>query len=130
MKSFFDFDLCNNVRFRKQINKHVKKRKIREKHRKRIFFFRRFKSFSRKFIFIVDKQFVKKHNFIQYIHDMNNVDKNYDVSFSTRRFTKNIFSLKNSLRNQQLTFCKILQHEITNKFENFFKKNFDQEFLK
>ena len=89
---------------------------MREKHRERIFFFffcfRRFKSFSRIFFFTVRKQFAQKHNFIQYTHDMNNVDKNYDVSFSTRRFTKNIFSLKNSLRNQQLTFCKILQHEI------------------
>ena len=114
MKNFFDFDLCDNVRSRKQIIKHVKKRKMRKKHRKRIIiifiFFRRFKSFSRKFIFIVRKQFVKKHNFIQYIHDINNVD--YDISFSIRRFTKNIFLLKNSLRNQQLTFCKILQHKI------------------
>ena len=39
IKDFLDFDLCNNVCSRKQIIKHVKKRKMREKHRKQIFFF-------------------------------------------------------------------------------------------
>ena len=81
MKNVHDFNLCNIVRLRKQIIKHVKKRKIREKHRNRNCF-RKFKSFSRKFIFIFDKQFVKKHNFVQYIYDINDVNKNYDILFS------------------------------------------------
>ena len=92
------------------------------------FFFRRFKSFWRKFIFIVDKQSVNKHNFIQYIHDMNNVDKNYDISFSIQRFTKDIFSLKKSLKNQKLTFCKIIQHEIIEQNRKWLKNTIDEHF--
>ena len=122
MKTLLDFDLCSNARSRRQIIRHAKKREMREKHRERItfslffffffFFFRRFKSFSRKLILTVDKQSAQKHNFIQYTYDMNNVDRNYEISFFTQRSTKDIFSLKRSLRDQQLTFCKILQHEV------------------
>ena len=139
MKSFLDFDLCNSARFRRQINKHVKKREIREKHRERITFFfffffffffcfRRFKSFSRKFFLIVRKQFAQKHNSIQYTHNMNNVDRNYNVSFSTRRSTKNIFSLKKSLKNRQLTFCKTIQHKIIEQNRKWLKNTIDEHF--
>ena len=118
MKVLLDFDLCNNARSREQVIRHAKKREMHEKHRERItfslffFLFQRFKSFSRKLILTICKQSVKKHNFIQYTYDMNNADRNYDVSFFTQRSTKDIFSLKKSLRNQQLTFCKTLQHEV------------------
>ena len=124
IKNLLDFDLCSNARSRKQITKYAKE-KMREKQQQKqsfdshsrfiffffFFFFERFKLFTRRFILTVEKQFAKQHNFVQYTHDMNNVDRNYDVSFSTQRFIKDIFSLKKSLRNQQLAFCKILQHE-------------------
>ena len=90
------------------------------------FCFRRFKSFSRKFFFTVRKQSAQKHNFIQYTHDMNNVDKNYDVSFSIRRFTENIFSLKKSLRNRQLAFCKAIQHEIIEQNREWLENTIDE----
>ena len=57
---------------------------------------------------------------------MNNVDRNYDVSFSTRRSTEDIFSLKNSLRNQQLAFCKTLQHEIIEQNRKWLKDTIDE----
>ena len=134
MKDFLDFDLCSSARSRRQVIKHVKKREMREKHRERIiifslffFFFRRFKSSLRKLILIVDKQSAKKHNFIQYIHDMNNADRNYDVSFSTQRSTEDIFSLKKSLRDQKLAFCKTIQHEIIEQDRKWLESTIDEQ---
>ena len=58
---------------------------------------------------------------------MNNVDKNYDVLFSIQRFTENIFSLKKSLKNQKLTFCKTIQHEIIEQNRKWLENTIDEQ---
>ena len=48
IKNFFDFDLFDNIKSRKQIIKHAKKRQIREKHQQQQMFKFRFQ-----FIFFI-----------------------------------------------------------------------------
>ena len=132
MESLLDFGLCSSARSRGQASRHAKKREIREKHRERITSslssssFRRFKSPSRKPILTVRRQPAKEHNSIQYTHDMNNAGRNYDIPFSTQRPTKDISSLKGPLRDQQLAFCKALQHEVIEQDKKWLEGTIDE----
>ena len=145
MKNLFDFDLSDNVKSRKQIIKHAKKRQMREKHQQQqifefrfqfiffiffifFFFFFFWNSFSRKFVFVVNKQFVDEHNVVQYIYDMKNVNAHHEIFFSIRRFIMNISEIKKFLKSRLKTFCQYKQKNFREKNKQWLKINIDDQF--
>ena len=144
MRDLFDFDLFDNVRSRRQVIRHAKKRQMREKHQQQqilesrsqfiffFFFFFFFFSFwissSRKFAFVVNKQSVDEHNVVQYIYDMKNVNAHHEILFSTRRSTMNIFEIKKLLRSRLRTLCQYRQKNSREKNEQWLKMSIDDQF--